>query len=177
MHFYKKIDTEAGPFWAACNGIGITMIARGSSEKFENAYTKRFGIKPLKGKIPESYVRAIQEAAAGRESDPVPIDLTGLSEFQVKVLQTLQKVPRGEVLTYGALAALAGRAKAVRAVGNIMACNPVPLLIPCHRVVPSSGGVGNYGLGVELKHRLLIREGALVDYTPLDRGRPARYRE
>jgi methylated-DNA-[protein]-cysteine S-methyltransferase len=165
MHFYKKIETEAGPFWAACNDIGITMIARGSLEEFKNAYLKRFGIKPQKGQFPESYVRAIQEAASGRQPNPVPVDLTGLPEFQAKVLRLLQKVPRGEVRTYGELAALAGSPKAVRAVGNTMACNPIPLLIPCHRVVPSSGGVGNFGLGVELKRRLLIREGAFTTET------------
>ncbi len=163
MHYFDKIDTESGPFWAAGNQVGITMIAHGSSEAFKAAYFKRFGVTPIRRELPESFARAIQDAAAGRESEPVPVDLSGLTDFQLKTLNVLRKTPRGEVRTYGELAALAGRPKAVRAVGNIMARNPVPLLIPCHRIVPSSGGVGNYGLGVELKRKLLAREGVQVD--------------
>jgi O-6-methylguanine DNA methyltransferase len=165
MHYYARIETAAGPLWAACNNIGITMISpdHGSSKTFESAYFKRFGVQPIIGEIPESYARALRQAAEGREPDPVPIDLSGLSEFQKKVLRLLRKTPRGEVRTYKELAVLAGRPKAARAVGNTMACNPVPLLIPCHRVVPSTGGIGNYGLGIELKRKLLAREGVLVD--------------
>jgi O-6-methylguanine DNA methyltransferase len=165
MHHYNKIDTTAGAFWAACNNIGITMIslAHGSAKTFEAAYFKRFGVQPTNGRIPEPYARALRKAADGREPELVPIDLSGLSEFQKKVLSILRKTPRGTVLTYKELATLAGRPNAARAVGNTMACNPVPLLIPCHRVLPSTGGIGNYGLGVELKRKLLVREGVLVD--------------
>jgi O-6-methylguanine DNA methyltransferase len=165
MHYYDRIDTTVGTFWAACNNVGITMIslAHGSSKTFETAYFKRFGVQPIHSRIPESYASALRKAAEGREPGPVPFDLSGLSEFQKKVLRILQKTPRGQVRTYKELAVLAGRPKAARAVGNTMACNPVPLLIPCHRVVPSTGGIGNYGLGVELKRELLMREGVLVD--------------
>ena len=66
------------------------------------------------------------------------------------------------VRTYGELAAAVGRPNAARAVGTAMARNPVPLLVPCHRVVPSSRGVGNYGYSPELKAKLLANEGAVV---------------
>jgi O-6-methylguanine DNA methyltransferase len=165
MHCYSKVKTEAGWFWVGCSTDGITMISpvKETANAFETAYCKRFGVRPQSRKIPDQYARALQEAAAGREPEIVPIDLTGLSEFQLKVLKVLRKVPRGEVRTYGKLASLAGRPKSVRAVGNVMACNPVPILIPCHRVVPSSGGVGNYGLGPQLKRTLLAREGVRID--------------
>jgi|WetSurMetagenome_2_1015567.scaffolds.fasta_scaffold520948_2 O-6-methylguanine DNA methyltransferase len=165
MHYYSKVETEAGRFWVGCSTAGITMISlvNGSSGAFEKAYRKRFGIQPQPGDIPPKYTRSLQKAAAGREPGQVPIDLIGLSEFQLKVLNILREVPRGEVRTYGELASLAGRPKAVRAVGNVMACNPVPILIPCHRVVPSSGGVGNYGLGPQLKRALLTREGVRIE--------------
>jgi O-6-methylguanine DNA methyltransferase len=165
MHYYSKVETEAGWFWVGCSAAGITMISpvNGSSDAFEAGYRKRFGIQPQPGNIPKQYGRALQKAAAGGEPGPVPIDLGSLSEFQLKVLNTLRKVPRGQVRTYAKLASLAGRPKAVRAVGNIMAHNPVPILIPCHRVVPSSGGVGNYGLGPQLKRELLAREGVPIE--------------
>jgi AraC family transcriptional regulator, regulatory protein of adaptative response / methylated-DNA-[protein]-cysteine methyltransferase len=165
MHYYSKVETTAGCFWIACSQTGITMIslAEGSSKTFEAAYRKLFGIRPEQGEIPKSYTRAVMDAAAGREPKTVPVDLCKLTEFQKKVLNALRLVPRGEIRTYKELAALAGRPKAIRAVGNTMARNPVPLLIPCHRVVPSTGGVGNYGLGVQLKRELLSREGVQVD--------------
>jgi O-6-methylguanine DNA methyltransferase len=165
MHYYSKVKTEAGWFWVGCSKAGVTMIslAHGSSDAFENAYRKRFSVQPQPGDIPAKYARALQEAAAGREPGPVPIDLIGLSEFQLKVLNILRRVPRGEVRTYGELASLAGRPKAARAVGSVMASNPIPILIPCHRVVPSSGGVGNYGLGPQMKRTLLAREGVKID--------------
>jgi O-6-methylguanine DNA methyltransferase len=165
MHYYSKVETEAGWFWVGCSSTGITMISpvSGSSSGFEQVYGKRFGVKPQQGKIPEQYVHALKEAAAGREPQPVAFDLTGLTEFQLKVLKVLCKVPRGKVRTYGQLASQAGHPKAVRAVGSVMASNPIPILIPCHRVVPSSGGVGNYGLGPGLKCKLLMREGVVID--------------
>jgi methylated-DNA-[protein]-cysteine S-methyltransferase len=66
------------------------------------------------------------------------------------------------VQTYAWLARKAGRPRAARAVGNTMARNPIPILIPCHRVVPAAGGIGNYGLGAAVKRALLKREGVAV---------------
>lgn len=164
MHCYSEVKTELGSFRVACNSNGIAMIslAKGAPDAFENAYQKCFGIRPQAGKIPESFKRAVARAAAGRAYNPVPIDLSGISEFQLRVLNTLRRVPRGEVRTYGWLARKVGKPKAARAVGNTMARNPVPILIPCHRVVPASGGIGNYGLGQALKRELLAREGVVV---------------
>ncbi len=89
----------------------------------------------------------------GREAD-IPLDLQG-TDFQCSVWKALLRIPRGRVKTYGEVANDIGRAKAVRAVGTAVGANPVSLIVPCHRVVPRSGGVGNYGWGAELKERLL----------------------
>jgi methylated-DNA-[protein]-cysteine S-methyltransferase len=70
-------------------------------------------------------------------------------------------VPRGETITYGALAARAGSPRAYRAVGTACARNPVPIVVPCHRVLPGTGGLGSYGGGPERKRALLELEGAL----------------
>jgi O-6-methylguanine DNA methyltransferase len=165
MHCYSKVETEIGKFWVgwSSNGITLICIATGAPSAFEAAYQKRFRIRPQHRDIPSPYVRALRAAAAGRAAASIPIDLSHLSEFQLKVLKILQQVPRGEVRTYAWLARKAGRPKAARAVGNTMARNPVPILIPCHRVVPSAGGIGNYGLGIALKRELLLREGVLLD--------------
>jgi len=92
---------------------------------------------------------------------PVDLSLVG-APFRRAVLETLHReVHRGEVVTYGALAEQAGRPRAARAVGTACARNPVPLIVPCHRVLPGSGGIGAYGGGAERKRRLLALEGAL----------------
>ena len=121
------------------------------------------GVKPRRGAIPRSSANAVQDAAAGRPFKPVAINLSGLSRFQIEVLTKLREVPRGEVRPYAWLAREVGRPEAVRAVGNTMARNPIPFLIPCHRVVPTTGGIGNYGYGNALKRELLLREGAPID--------------
>lgn len=165
MHWYSEVETKSGKLRVGWSMKGITIIclAEGAPEAFENACQKRLGVRPQKGKIPKSFRHAVVEAAAGRVYNPVPIDLSDLSEFQRKVLRVLRQVRRGEVRTYAWLACKAGRPRAARAVGNTMARNPVPFLIPCHRVVPAAGGIGNYGLGTALKRELLAREGVDVD--------------
>lgn len=93
------------------------------------------------------------------------IDLRlAVSPFQDKVLRKLQEVPRGAVVSYQALGAAAGAPKGARAVGNAMHNNPVPIYVPCHRVIASNGGLGGYGGGLSRKLRLLRSEGfSLVD--------------
>lgn len=91
------------------------------------------------------------------------IDLTlAESAFQKKVLDRLQDVPRGAVISYQALGAAAGSARSARAVGNAMHNNPVPIYVPCHRVVLSDGRIGGYGGGVPRKLQLLRSEGFAV---------------
>ena len=161
MHAYGDVATELGRFRVAWSSEGICMICRAdmSRKAFESEFAKRHGNSPLQQDIPERYASAIRQAALGCTYAPVPIDLSGLTDFQRKVLNILQKVPRGEVRTYLWLAEKAGKPRASRAVGNTMARNPVPILVPCHRIVPRCGGVGNYGLGPSIKRELLKREG------------------
>ncbi len=91
-------------------------------------------------------------------SEPLLFNKDG---FSGKVLQALRKIGFGKTITYGELASLAGFKGAARAVGSVMANNPLPLLIPCHRVILSSGAIGNFGQGKKLKEKLLFLEGAL----------------
>jgi len=95
--------------------------------------------------------------------DGVELDLSWCTPFQLAAIETLREVPRGEVVTYGELAALAGYPGAARAAGSVCATNRFWLLVPCHRVVAATGlgGYGSSGLG--LKRRLLALEGVPVD--------------
>jgi methylated-DNA-[protein]-cysteine S-methyltransferase len=93
----------------------------------------------------------------------LPVDLRlARAPFRREVLETLHReVARGATISYGALAARSGHPRAARAVGTACARNPVPLVVPCHRVLPSGGGVGQYGGGVARKVALLELEGVL----------------
>lgn len=112
--------------------------------------------------------RAVAEKVArhletGREDlRDVEVDLSDVPPFQRRVLEMLRDVPPGATLSYGELATRAGNPMASRAVGGAMARNPVPVVVPCHRVVPTSGRLGNYSAtgGVATKRALLALEGA-----------------
>jgi O-6-methylguanine DNA methyltransferase len=92
------------------------------------------------------------------------IDLSLMeSNFQRRALKWLRQVPAGSVITYQGLAAAIGAPSSQRAIGNTVAANPVPIYVPCHRVIRSDGSIGNYGGGVERKLRLLRAEGFSVD--------------
>jgi len=87
-------------------------------------------------------------------------DIGGMTPFQRSVLEAISKIPPGETMTYGEVAAAAGKPGAARAVGNVMAHNPIPLMLPCHRVV-ASNGLGGFTGGLDIKRKLLKLEGAL----------------
>ena len=91
------------------------------------------------------------------------IDWFGHSPFSREVLGALSRVPWGSRTTYGALAAAVGRPQGARAVGQAMRSNPIPILIPCHRVLPATGGIGGFSGGVDLKQHLLKIEGWKVE--------------
>ncbi|MBI2936003.1 MAG: methylated-DNA--[protein]-cysteine S-methyltransferase [Chloroflexi bacterium] len=85
----------------------------------------------------------------------VPLDMEGAPPFFLRAWRACQSIPRGQTRSYGWLADAAGNPRATRAAGQAMARNPLALIIPCHRVVGSDGGLGGYGGGLELKARLL----------------------
>jgi methylated-DNA-[protein]-cysteine S-methyltransferase len=92
----------------------------------------------------------------------VPLDIGNVTPFTRKVLQACYRIPFGKVVTYGELARMAGRPKASRAVGQVMAHNRIAIVIPCHRVVGSDKGLHGFGGGLEMKRRLLELEGVKV---------------
>lgn len=162
---YGVVETDFGQAWIGFNRNGISMVQLNlaDSQSFERLYESRLGRRPVLGPVPDAYTRAVRKALLGQKlSKAPPISLDGLSAFEQDVLRQLARIPLGEVRPYAWLAREAGNPKAVRAVGTIMARNPVPFLLPCHRIVPSGGGIGNYGFGPEMKRTLLEREGVSV---------------
>lgn len=89
----------------------------------------------------------------------IAIDLGKPGQFIMAVQNVARKIPYGTLVTYGELARMAGRAKAARAAGSAMAKNPVPVIVPCHRVVAAGGAIGGFGPGLEWKRTLLRLEG------------------
>jgi methylated-DNA-[protein]-cysteine S-methyltransferase len=89
----------------------------------------------------------------------IDLDISHLGAFSQKVLNELRKIPHGETRSYGWLAKRVGKAGAARAVGQALKRNPIPIIIPCHRVIRDDGTIGGFSMGVDIKERLLALEG------------------
>ena len=126
----------------------------------EDALARRFAdANVVVADDPGGAVSALGAYFAGdiRAIDDLPVDVVG-TPFQESVWKALRNVPAGETATYGEIARRIGAPRAVRAVGTSVGRNPVGIVIPCHRIVPSSGGIGNYGGGVDRKAWFLDHE-------------------
>ena len=162
------IETPLGPMFIAAGADGVTLLdAAADFAVFARAHQDRVG-RPvvLVTNPPSALDRAVRAQLAGDARAKPAVDLRRLSPFEQAVLGKAREIPRGEVRPYGWLAREIGRPRAVRAVGSALARNPVPLLIPCHRVVRGDGEIGNYIFGSERKRRLLRAEGVPVAEGP-----------
>lgn len=161
---FDRLETDFGAVWVAFNDGGLRMIFSGGDEAaFRSRYAERYA-KPIeRAAIPQRLREQVIAALEGRGVDTPKVDFAEVDGLEKAVLQTLTKIPRGEVRTYGWVARQVGRPKAARAVGTICANNVLPYVVPCHRVVPSAGGVGQYLFGSKAKRELLRREGVDVD--------------
>jgi O-6-methylguanine DNA methyltransferase len=108
----------------------------------------------------DQVAQALENYFAGKPTDfaSLPLDLRG-TPFQLRVWEELRKIPWGATISYKELAARVGNPKALRAVGQANGANPLPLIIPCHRVIAADGSLGGYSSGLERKRRLLRHEG------------------
>jgi len=161
---YELHDTPVGRLLIAVTDHGLCEIHYDADPEAEAERLARlFGNRVLRSARPtDAARRQLDEYFAGerREFD-LPVDLRPAREFGRTVLEELARVPYGEVTTYGALATKAGRPRAARAVGTVMNRNPVPIVLPCHRVVGSTGSLVGYAGGLDRKRTLLELEGAL----------------
>jgi O-6-methylguanine DNA methyltransferase len=167
---YWLVATAIGPMFVAANGEGISSIRQaGDAAVFERAFRERFGRTAFPvSEPPADLARAVERALAGDRRARPRLDLRRLSPFEREVLGKATEIPRGEVRPYGWIAREIGRPAAVRAVGSALGRNPIPLLIPCHRVVRESGEPGQYLFGSEAKRTLLGAEG--VPLATLENG-------
>jgi methylated-DNA-[protein]-cysteine S-methyltransferase len=162
---YDLVDTPVGRLLVAVTDRGLCEISYDPEpERETEALARAFGGRVLRSPRPTDEARRqLDEYFAGeRRSFELPVDLRLARDFGRTVLEELARVPYGELTTYGTLAARAGRPRAARAVGTVMNRNPVPIVLPCHRVVGSTGALVGYGGGLERKRALLELEGALL---------------
>lgn len=152
-----------GTGFAVCQGktlVRLYLPENGRSVERRRWLERHAGREAAGGPVRELALE-LEAYFAGEALPEWPLDLgADLPSFTRRVLEVCRAIPAGRVLTYRQLAEEAGNARASRAAGNAMATNPLPLFIPCHRVVPTGGGCGNYGGGPALKQWLLEREGA-----------------
>jgi methylated-DNA-[protein]-cysteine S-methyltransferase len=152
------IQTKLGAFRARYTPRGVTAL------EFPRRTAPR-SVPPLE-KAP-SFIRRLaqqlKQYAAGKTVRwSVPVDLSSGTHFQQKVWRSLTKIPRGRTQSYAWVARKIGKPNATRAVGTACGANPVPVVIPCHRVIASDGSLGGFGGGLPMKRRLLRLEGADV---------------
>jgi len=165
---FTRLHTPIGRLLVVQGEHGIVRV--GFEEEREDRVlaevAARLGPRIVASDRELAVTRETLDAYFAGEGDPheLPVDLSLVgAPFRRAVLETLHReVGAGQVVTYGALAQRAGSPRAYRAVGTACARNPVPIVVPCHRVLPGTGGLGGYGGGPERKRALLELEGALA---------------
>jgi methylated-DNA-[protein]-cysteine S-methyltransferase len=162
---YDLVDTPIGTLLVATTERGLCRISYDAEPDREvEQLAKAFGVRVLRSAKPiDGARRELDEYFDGkRRAFDLPIDVALLADFNRRVLEELARVPYGEVVTYGELAARAERPRAARAVGTVMNRNPLPIVLPCHRVIGANGNLTGYGGGLERKEALLRLEGAIL---------------
>lgn len=156
---YRRVESPLGEVVVTFNPSGVSSVDLALGDPIER-FRQRFGRDVIEAKPPKGWDVKIGRAIERGTPDDLPVDLRSITEFRRSVLRATATIPRGQVRSYGWLAEQVGNTGAVRAVGSTMASNPVPLIIPCHRVVRSDGRIGNYSLGGPgHKTALLSQEG------------------
>ena len=162
---YDFTDSPIGTLLVAASERGVCRISFDPEPERElDALASAFGARVLRTPAPVATLRReLDEYFEGtRHAFDLPVDLTPLADFQRAVLDELVRVPYGHVDTYGGLAQRIGKPRAARAVGGALNRNPVPIVVPCHRIVGASGSLVGYAGGLERKQVLLGLEGAVL---------------
>jgi methylated-DNA-[protein]-cysteine S-methyltransferase len=158
---YCVLDSPFGPMLAATTRRGLVMLSYGTDGKRLEELASRVSPRILESPL-DDVRRQLDEYFEGRrQAFDLRIDLSLTDGFALKVLKATSRIPFGRVSTYKDVARRAGNARASRAAGNALGSNPIPIVVPCHRVVRTGGGLGGYTGGLGRKEWLLELEGAL----------------
>ena len=156
-------DSPYGGLWVAWSINGFTALtlasAAATSDAFMSLHRRACYSAP---RLPSDLADALERVLVHGDTASAPIDLRGVAPFQTSVLTACSSIPPGTVRPYGWIAETIGNPGSVRAVGTALARNPLPLVVPCHRVVRSDGSIGNYAFGSDMKREILAREGAIL---------------
>ena len=162
---FARIPSPIGSLFVTFRETGITALAM-CSDQIESSLCETIGRRLRRGLIaaeaPQWVLDVIDRYFRTHQADLTRVDITYLTEFEQAALRKAAEIPAGEVRSYGWIAKEIEQPQAARAVGQVMARNPIPLLFPCHRVVDASGALHNYAYGLELKARLLEMEGYVI---------------
>ena len=154
---YEIFDSPMGPLYLTFSGKALTGVS----------FKKPVDVPFKKGSAPKDLVNDLHSYFSGKIIDfQQKVEFLSGTDFEKKVWSVLRRIPCGDTRTYKWVAETAGNTSAVRAVGQALSKNPVPIVIPCHRVIESDGSIGGYSSGVDIKRRLLEMEY----YANLDRG-------
>jgi len=163
---YRVIESPLGPLWVAVGPRGVLSIHYGADPsprelaRIVRAYGP--GVLPDARRI-DPVARELDQYFAGkRRAFDVEVDLSLLTPFQRKVLAATARVAYGDLTTYARVARAAGNERASRAAGGAIGANPIPIVVPCHRVVATDGTLGGYAGGLDAKRRLLQLERGSV---------------
>jgi len=154
---YGVVDGPIGPTWVAHNdhGVAFTFLTDDEQE-FTGRHRDRLPRRLRRAPVPDEIASAI----AASDGSSLTVDLRHVAPFQRDVLEATRSVRPGQTRSYGWVAQQIGRPAAVRAVGTALARNPIPIVIPCHRIVRGDGDVGSYLFGADRKRLLLQIEAA-----------------
>ena len=163
---YATADSPFGPLLLATTGRGLVRVAfpEEDADSVLERLARRISPRIVETPAPlDAARRELEEYFAGsRQSFELPLDWTLVSPFGRRVLDATAEIPYGGVLSYAEVAAEAGSPRGSRAAGNALGSNPMPIVVPCHRVLRTGGALGGYGGGLDRKRWLLELEGALA---------------
>lgn len=156
----ELIETNDGIFIATFSGKGLARLDFPGTRKIHGSVAGR--TSPQLQQWLQATERAIEQVLKGKTPDRLPpLDLSSGTPFQQSVWNSLRQIPSGRTRSYGEIARAIRRPKALRAVGQACGANPIPLLLPCHRVLAARGKIGGFSAGLDWKRTLLRREGVL----------------
>jgi len=162
---FDVVESPIGALLVAATDRGLARIFFDAEPELHlDRLARAYGPRVLRSApTVDAAHRQLDEYFAGdRSAFALDIDLRGAAPFAQQVLGELARVPYGQTTTYGTLAAKVGSPRAARAVGTVMNRNPIPIVLPCHRVVGANGSLTGYAGGLDVKERLLRLEGALL---------------